>query len=177
MRSLTDRDAWCVIGAGPSGLAAVRHLRDAGIPVECLEREQGIGGNWLFGSGTSRVFASTRLISSQRLTEFADFPMPRHWPAYPDHRQCLEYLRSYATHFDLEPQIRTGVVVESIEPAGPYEPPVGLPGLLPASSSPVATTMCHGIQTCLVASAACSSMRPTTRAPRRRSLSPANECS
>ena len=111
MRSLTDRDAWCVIGAGPSGLAAVRHLRDAGIPVECLEREQGIGGNWLFGSGTSRVFASTRLISSQRLTEFADFPMPRHWPAYPDHRQCLEYLRSYATHFDLEPQIRTGVVV------------------------------------------------------------------
>ena len=119
MRSLTDRDAWCVIGAGPSGLAAVRHLRDAGIPVECLEREQGIGGNWLFGSGTSRVFASTRLISSQRLTEFADFPMPRHWPAYPDHRQCLEYLRSYATHFDLEPQIRTGVVVESIEPAGP----------------------------------------------------------
>jgi hypothetical protein len=89
------------------------------MPVECLEREQGLGGNWLFGSGTSRIFASTRLISSQRLTEFADFPMPRHWPAYPDHRQCLEYLRSYAAHFHLEPLIRPGVSVESIDPAGP----------------------------------------------------------
>ena len=74
-------NSWCVIGGGPSGLAALKNLLAAGIPAECLEREGGIGGNWLFGSGTSRVFASTRLISSKRLTEFADFPMPRHWPA------------------------------------------------------------------------------------------------
>jgi len=119
MPSSADRDTWCVIGAGPSGLAALRHLTACGLPVECLEREQGLGGNWLFGSGTSRVFASTRLISSQRLTEFADFPLPRHWPAYPDHRQCLAYLRSYAAHFQLEPLIKTGVGVESIDPAGP----------------------------------------------------------
>ena len=114
-----DRDAWCVIGAGPSGLAAVRHLAACGLPVECLEREQGLGGNWLFGSSTSRVLASTRLISSQKLTEFADFPLPRHWPAYPAHQQCLDYLRSYASHFGLEHLIRTGITVESIDPAGP----------------------------------------------------------
>jgi hypothetical protein len=108
-----------VIGAGPSGLAALRHLRAVGLPVTCLERETGTGGNWFFGSGTSRVFASTRLISSQRLTEFTDFPMPRHWPAYPNHQQCLAYLRSYAAHFGLDPFIETGVVVEAIEPAGP----------------------------------------------------------
>jgi hypothetical protein len=119
MPSSAEPRAWCVIGAGPSGLAAVRHLQAAGISVECLEREAGLGGNWLFGSGTSRVFASTRLISSQRLTEFADFPMPRHWPAYPDHRQCLEYLRAYAAHFGLESLIRTGITVEAIEPVGP----------------------------------------------------------
>ncbi len=110
---------WCVIGAGPSGLAALRHLLAVGLPAECLERESGIGGNWFFGSATSRVFASTRLISSKRLTEFPDFPMPRYFPAYPDHRQCLEYLRSYAAHFKLEDHIRTGVSVERIEPAGP----------------------------------------------------------
>jgi cation diffusion facilitator CzcD-associated flavoprotein CzcO len=119
MPSSADSQArWCVIGAGPSGLTALRHLLAQGIPAECLERETGLGGNWLFGASTSRVFASTKLISSKRLTEFADFPMPRHFPAYPDHRQCLEYLRAYADHFGLTRHIRPGVSVERIEPAG-----------------------------------------------------------
>jgi len=110
---------WCVIGAGPSGLTALKHLRGAGLAAECLEREAGIGGNWLYGAATSRVFASTRLISSRRLTEFADFPMPAAWPAYPDHRQCLAYLRAYAARFGLAAHVTTGVTVERIEPAGP----------------------------------------------------------
>ncbi len=119
MPSPADRTEWCVIGAGPSGLSALRHLIAAGVEAECLEREGGVGGNWRFGAGTSRVFASTRLISSKRLTEVADFPMPRHFPAYPDHRQCLEYFEAYADHFGLGPRIRTGESVERIEPAGP----------------------------------------------------------
>ena len=118
MPSPAEATSWCVIGAGPSGLAALRHLLACGIPAECLEREDGVGGNWYFGSRTSRVFASTRLISSKRLTEVSDFPMPRHFPHYPDHRQCLEYLRAYADHFALGSHIRTGVYVERIEQAG-----------------------------------------------------------
>jgi hypothetical protein len=109
---------WCVIGAGPSGLAALRHLRAAGLDAECLEREQGTGGNWNYGAATSRVFESTRLISSKSLTAFTDFPMPRHYPHYPDHRQCLAYLRDYARHFGLDDHIRLGRSVERIEPAG-----------------------------------------------------------
>jgi hypothetical protein len=119
MPSSAEARRWCVIGSGPSGLAALKNLRACGIPAACLEREPEIGGNWRFGSGTSRVFASTRLISSKRLTEFADFPMPRRFPAYPDHRQCLEYLEAYADRFRLGPHIETGVSVERIEPAGP----------------------------------------------------------
>jgi hypothetical protein len=110
---------WCVIGAGPSGLAALKNLLEAGITAECLEREDDVGGNWYFGAGTSRVFASTRLISSQRLTEFLDHPMPRELPAYPDHRQCLAYLRGYARRFGLAAHIRTGTCVESVAPLGP----------------------------------------------------------
>ena len=108
---------WAVIGAGPSGLTALKNLRQAGIDAECLEREDDIGGNWYYGSGASSVFASTRLISSKSLTEYIDFPMPRDWPAYPDHRQCLAYLRGYATHFNLRDAIRTHSTVERIEPA------------------------------------------------------------
>jgi len=113
-----ERLPWCVIGAGPSGLAAVKRLREVGIDAECLEREGGIGGNWLFGAATSRIFASTRLISSKSLTEFADFPMPRHYPAYPDHRQCLDYLRAYAERNALAPHIHLHTSVERIEPIG-----------------------------------------------------------
>lgn len=109
---------WCVIGAGPSGLTALKNLRAAGIDAECLEREGGIGGNWLFGAATSRVFASTRLISSKTLTAYLDHPMPRDWPAYPDRRQCLDYLRGYADRFGLMPHVRTGITVEGIEPDG-----------------------------------------------------------
>ena len=108
---------WCVIGAGPSGLTALKNLRAAGIDAECLEREEGIGGNWLFGAATSRVFASTRLISSKTLTAYVDHPMPRDWPAYPDQRQCLDYLRGYADRFGLMAHVRTGTVVERIAPA------------------------------------------------------------
>ncbi len=108
---------WCVIGAGPSGLTALKNLRAAGIDAECLEREDDVGGKWYFGSAASAVFASTRLISSKSLTEYPDYPMPRQWPAYPDHAQCLEYLRGYASHFGLGDHIHTRTAVERIEPA------------------------------------------------------------
>lgn len=111
-------DRWCVIGAGPSGLTALKNLRASGIDAECLEREDGLGGNWRFGSPSARVFASTRLISSKRLTEFIDYPMPRDWPAYPDHRQCLAYLEGYARRFGLLDRIRFSTDVERIDRPG-----------------------------------------------------------
>lgn len=107
---------WCVIGAGPSGLTALKNLLAFGIRTECLEREDAVGGNWYFGSSASSVFESTRLISSKSLTQYTDFPMPRQWPHYPDRQQCLNYLRSYADHFGLLPHIRTRAAVERIQP-------------------------------------------------------------
>ena len=107
---------WCIIGAGPSGLTTLKNLLACGIDAEILEREDNLGGNWYFGAATSRVFASTRLISSKSLTAFTDFPMPREWPAYPDHRQCLEYLHRYADALSLRQQIRFGTAVQAITP-------------------------------------------------------------
>lgn len=107
---------WCVIGAGPSGLTSLKNLLDAGIVTECLEREAVLGGNWAFGTTSSRVFASTRLISSKTLTAFHDFPMPQEWPAYPDHRHCLDYLHQYADHFGLKQHITFNTAVSAIVP-------------------------------------------------------------
>ncbi len=69
-----------VIGAGPAGLAAVKSLKEAGLPVRAVERNADVGGQWLYGAPASAVYASTHLISSKRTTAFADFPMPEDWP-------------------------------------------------------------------------------------------------
>ena len=103
-----------VIGAGPAGLAALRALQAAGIPAEGAEQNDDVGGQWLYGAAPSAVYASTHLISSKRTTGFAEYPMPEHWPAYPAHHQVLDYLRDYARHFELYPQIRFGKTVRSL---------------------------------------------------------------
>ena len=77
------RDAVCVIGAGASGLTAIKNLREHGFAVDCYERETSVGGAWNWRHDRSPVYASTHLISSRPLTEFPDFPMPDDWPDYP----------------------------------------------------------------------------------------------
>ncbi|HYO25543.1 MAG TPA: NAD(P)-binding domain-containing protein [Lacipirellulaceae bacterium] len=108
-------DKFCIIGAGSSGLAAAKNFLAAGIPFDCLERQDDVGGNWHYGSPASSVYASTHLISSKRLTEYTDFPMPEEWPEYPSHELALEYFRSYARRFGLYERIEFGTGVEQVE--------------------------------------------------------------
>jgi len=104
----------CVIGAGCSGISAIKNLLQAGIrQVVCFEQNDQVGGNWIFTAGESHssVCETTHIISSKQLSQYEDFPMPDDYPDYPSHRQVLAYFQSYARHFGLEPYIRfnTGV--------------------------------------------------------------------
>ncbi len=114
-------EKYCIIGAGSSGLAAAKNFLAAGIPFDCLEQEDDVGGNWYYGKPASSVYASTHLISSKRLTEYTDFPMPEDWPQYPSHEQALEYFRRYARHFGLYERIEFNTAVEWAEPAPVHE--------------------------------------------------------
>jgi len=107
---------FCVLGAGASGLAMAKNFLQAGIPFDCLEREDDIGGNWYFGKPASSVYASTHLISSKRLTEFTDFPMPEGYPEFPSHTLVLDYLRDYARAFGLYDHIQFNTSVVTVEP-------------------------------------------------------------
>ncbi|MFI6757866.1 flavin-containing monooxygenase [Micromonospora sp. NPDC050417] len=107
----------CVIGAGASGLAAIKNLREHGFGVDCYERETSVGGAWNWRHDRSPVYASTHLISSKPSTEFPDFPMPDSWPDYPHHSQLLGYLERYAAHFDLLQYVWFGTEVIRVEPA------------------------------------------------------------
>ncbi|MGH3728217.1 MAG: flavin-containing monooxygenase [Micromonosporaceae bacterium] len=117
--SVYDRgDAVCVIGAGSSGLAAVKNLRERGFAVDCYERDTDIGGAWNWRHDRSPMYSSAHLISSKPLTQFPDFPIPDHWPDYLSHHQLLEYFGRYADHFGLRDHIWFGTEVHRLEPVG-----------------------------------------------------------
>jgi hypothetical protein len=117
-RPVYDRgDNVCVIGAGASGLPAIKNLKEHGFGVDCFERETGVGGAWNWRHDRSPVYASTRLISSKPFTQYPDFPMPDSWPDYPHHSQVLSYLERYADHFDLRQHIWFGTEVVDVVPA------------------------------------------------------------
>src|SRR5690242_18906798 len=108
---------YCVIGAGSSGIAAAKNLKELGIACDAFEREDAIGGNWYFGKPNSSIYRSTHLISSKPLTEYTDYPMPAEYPDFPAHEQVLAYLRDYAQRFGLTDSIQFNTSVERIEPA------------------------------------------------------------
>jgi hypothetical protein len=109
-------DAVCVIGAGMSGLLAIKNLREHGFEVDCYERDTAIGGAWNIRQRQSPTYTNTYLISSRQQSEFPDYPMPDDWPDYPHHSQVLSYLESYADHFGLREHIWFGSEIERVEP-------------------------------------------------------------
>nr|NIL96181.1 NAD(P)-binding domain-containing protein [Planctomycetales bacterium]NIP67805.1 NAD(P)-binding domain-containing protein [Planctomycetales bacterium] len=102
--------------AGSSGLAVAKNLQAAGIPFQVLERNDDVGGIWYYGTPTSSVYDSARLISSKTLTQYPDYPMPASYPPYPGRVQAWQYLRNYAQHFQLYPHIRFHTIVQEARP-------------------------------------------------------------
>jgi dimethylaniline monooxygenase (N-oxide forming) len=76
----------CVIGAGCSGLTAIRQLRDEGLDVVCYERSDAIGGLWYYQDdvrdGIASVARSTIINTSKEFSAYSDFPPPDHFPNF-----------------------------------------------------------------------------------------------
>jgi dimethylaniline monooxygenase (N-oxide forming) len=53
-----------VIGAGPSGLVAIKELLEEGHEPTCFEKADGLGGVSRFGENDGVVWESCRLTSS-----------------------------------------------------------------------------------------------------------------
>lgn len=104
----------CIIGAGPSGIAAVKNIQEQGVKnVTVFEKNNQIGGNWIFDEQEthSSVYETTHIISSKHWSQFDDFPMPEDYPDYPSHVQLLDYFKAYAAHFNINPYIRFNTTV------------------------------------------------------------------
>jgi len=102
-----------VIGAGSSGIAAVKALSQRGIPFDCFEKSDRVGGNWVFGNtnGMSSAYRSLHINTSRERMEYTDFPMPKSYPDFPHHSQIAAYFDAYVDHFGFRERIQfeTGV--------------------------------------------------------------------
>lgn len=113
---MNTTEKYAIIGAGPSGLAIAKELKARGIAFDGFELGNTVGGLWDMNSPRSAVYPSAHLISSKTKTEFLDFPMPAHYPDYPNHKQVLQYFQDYANHFKITEHYRFGVAVQRLEP-------------------------------------------------------------
>lgn len=108
MKDMKDIKRVAIIGAGPSGITAIKNFADQGFEVTAFDRCGGVGGNWRFNdpSGHSSVFETTHLISSKYTSFFEDFPLPDSAPDYPSHKELLSYFNAYSDHFDIKKLIK-----------------------------------------------------------------------
>ncbi len=110
---MTNLPSACVIGAGSSGIAAAKALHEHGIPFDCFEKSDRVGGNWVFANvnGMSSAYRSLHINTSRERMEYSDFPMPKSYPDFPHHTHIAEYFDNYVDHFDFREKIvfETGV--------------------------------------------------------------------
>ena len=104
-----------VIGAGISGLTALKCFKDKNLSVVCLEKSDDIGGLWNFTEKGYGVMRFTHINVSKQNYVFSDFPFPDDVPDFPHHSQLLKYFRDYATQFKLMKHIWTNCIVVSIK--------------------------------------------------------------
>ena len=104
------------------------HRQDAqrhGLPYNCFESSDRVGGNWAFGNpnGHSSAYRSLHIDTSKDLVSFRDFPMPETYPDFPHHTQIKAYLDDYADAFGLREHIEFENGVEHARrlPGGGWE--------------------------------------------------------
>ena len=88
-----------IVGAGPSGLATAACLREQGVPFVVLERAECIASLW-----QKRTYDRLKLHLPKQFCQLPKLPFPEDFPEYPTKRQFIEYLESYAKHFEINPQ-------------------------------------------------------------------------
>ncbi len=114
-----------IIGAGSSGIAAVKALHERGIVVTCYEASDRVGGNWVFGNrnGMSAAYRDLHINTSRERMEYSDFPMPKSYPDFPHHTQIAAYFDAYVDHFGVRELIsfRTPIAHSRQRPDGAWQ--------------------------------------------------------
>lgn len=103
-----------VIGAGWSGIYAAKWLTQAGLEVKVYEHSDRIAGPWNFDENMPGTVAeSTFESSSVYYMHASDYPMQTE--AFPSHNKILDFINSYADHFDIRSKVSLNAQVKTVE--------------------------------------------------------------
>ena len=119
-REMSQYPKACIIGAGISGLSMAKALKDKGVPFDCFEMSDQVGGNWVFKNknGRSSAYRSLHIDTSKERLQLDDFPVALsdpHLPDYPHHTHVAKYMADYGDHFGLRPLITFNTEVKHAE--------------------------------------------------------------
>jgi len=99
-----------IIGAGPSGIVALKTLREHHFDAILLEATGDIGGAF-----KHKAYDNGRLVSSKYITAFSDYRMGPKVNDHPSMDVYVEYLKEYCDEFNLWPYIKFHKTVVEIK--------------------------------------------------------------
>lgn len=111
--SLLSASRVLIVGAGPSGLAALKEMREAGLDAIAVDARPTFGG--VFAPDSGVTFEDLHLTISNVFMSFSDFPAPdvdqgvKYWSK----AEYFDYLSRYVAHFDLARHIRLQTSVKA----------------------------------------------------------------
>ncbi|XP_069497357.1 flavin-containing monooxygenase 3-like [Ambystoma mexicanum] len=107
-----------VIGAGISGLAALKSCLEVDLDAVCFEGSNDLGGLWNFTEeaieGRASIYRSVFTNACREMMCYPDLPIPEDYPNYLHNTLFLKYLRLYAEHFKLLRHIKFKTMVLSV---------------------------------------------------------------
>ena len=105
---MNERKTVCIIGAGSSGIAAAKALKENRISFDCFEKGSQIGGNWRFNNdnGMSSAYRSLHINTNRMVMAYSDYPMPEDYPMFPHHSHIIQYFDDYVNHFNIRSDIQ-----------------------------------------------------------------------
>ncbi|KFD66748.1 hypothetical protein M514_06857 [Trichuris suis] len=108
-----------IVGAGPSGITAVKICHDYGFEPICFERGDDIGGLWCYQDevieGRGSVMKSTIINTSKEMTAFSDFPPRNEVANFMHNTELMKYFREYVAAFNIKQHIVFHTEVTKIE--------------------------------------------------------------
>ena len=126
MEISSDKKRVAIIGAGASGLSAIKSVLEEDMIPVCFERTDDIGGLWRYtpevrDDGQASVMKSTVINTSKEKMCYSDFPIPDEYPNFMHNTKVLEYFRLYSETFNLLEHIRFNTEVLKVEKADDFE--------------------------------------------------------
>ncbi|KAL4237753.1 Cyclopentanone 1 [Mactra antiquata] len=114
-----------VIGAGASGLTAIKCCLDEGLEPVCFERANYISGLWHYTDyveeGQACVMKSTVINTSKEMMCYSDYPIPADYPIFMHNKYVDKYFHLYADEFGLKKYINMNTEVHSIKQSDDYK--------------------------------------------------------